>query len=151
MVVRAGHPLTQGEVTVERLFAFPHIVVELTGTEEQAVDGFMDDRGVERRVWIERFLIEMGDDAGVVGRVGVSVPHYFAVPPILHVTDMVATLPRRLALQAVEGRRLVILDLPFQPREVTVEAIWHQRANDDPGVQWLRGELIEAMKQADAI
>jgi DNA-binding transcriptional LysR family regulator len=41
IVVRAGHPLTQAPVTKERLFSFPHIVVELTGTEDQAVDGFV--------------------------------------------------------------------------------------------------------------
>ena len=34
--------------TKQRLLAFPHIVVELTGSGEEGVDGFVDDRGVMR-------------------------------------------------------------------------------------------------------
>lgn len=147
IVVRAGHPLAHGPVTKERLFAFPHIVVELTGTEEDADGGFLDDRGVWRRTWIERLLIEMGDDEHeLVGRVAVTVPHYAAVPPLLAVTDMVATLPRRLALRAVEQGSHVMLELPYEALAVTVETIWHERADRDAGAQWFIGELIEATR-----
>lgn len=146
VIVRAGHPLTEGAVTKERLFAFPHIVVELTGTEGEAAGGFTDDRGVWRRTWIERLLIEMGDaDDGLVGRVAVSVPHYAAVPPMLRTTDMVATLPRSLALGAVEQGTHAMLELPYDPLEVTIEVIWHERTDRDGGAQWFRRELIDTM------
>jgi DNA-binding transcriptional LysR family regulator len=56
ILVRVGHPLTHGKVTKEGLFEFPHVVVELTGTEENERDGFVSEDGVERRVWIERAL-----------------------------------------------------------------------------------------------
>ena len=58
MVVRAGHPLIGQPITRPKLFAYPHVVVEFTGTEEQADDGFLSDRGVLRRIWIERLLVE---------------------------------------------------------------------------------------------
>ena len=148
IVVRAGHPLTEGAVTKERLFAFPHIVVELTGSPEKALDGFLDERGVARRVWIERLLIEMADDDnGLVGRVAVSVPHYAAVAPILCRTDLVATLPRRLAERAAAQEKLVVLDLPYEPLAVPVEAIWHRRTERDDGVRWLLAEVKAAMAQ----
>jgi DNA-binding transcriptional LysR family regulator len=148
IVVRAGHPLTEGKITKERLFAFPHIVVELTGTAEMALDGFLDERGVARRVWIERLLIEMADDDhGLVGRVAVSVPHYAAVAPILRQTDLVATLPRRLAQRAAAQEALVVLDLPYEPLAVPVEAIWHRRTERDSGVRWLMDEVKAAMEQ----
>lgn len=151
LVVRPDHPLTREQVTRERLFAFPHIVVELTGTEEEAPDGFLDDRGVSRRIWIERLLIETNDDGdGPAGRVSVSVPYYSAIPPMLQETDMVATLPRRLALSAAASGALAILDLPYEPLTVTLEAIWHQRVEQDSGAQWLIGELVDAMKSVDA-
>jgi DNA-binding transcriptional LysR family regulator len=149
IVVRAGHPLTEAPVTKERLFAYPYVVVELTGTEEDTIDGFVDDRGVWRRVWIERLLIETGDDdQGLVGRVAVAVPHFAAVPSIVCQTDMVATLPRRLALRFAEQHDLVILDLPYAPLEVPIELVWHQRADRDAGTQWLMGEFIHAMRAA---
>ena len=149
IVVRAGHPLTQGKITKERLFSFPYVVVELTGTEDETIDGFVDDRGVWRRVWIERLLIEMGDDnEGLVGRVAVSVPHFAAVPPILCQTDMVATLPRRLALQVAQHTSLVILeDLPYEPLTVPVELVWHQRAEKDAGTQWLISEFLRIAQE----
>jgi len=139
LVVRAGHPLSEGAVTKERLFAFPHVVVELTGEEEQAGDGFLNERGVSRRIWIERLLIEMSDpDQGLMGRVAISVPHYATVPALLRATDMVATLPRRFALAQPS---LVVLDLPYEPLVVDVEAIWHQRADLDAGLKWLIGAI----------
>ena len=150
IVARVGHSLAQGVVTIERLLAFPHIVVELTGSEDQAVDGFLDDRGVTRRVWIERLLIEMGNgDQSLVGRVAVTVPYFAAVPPMLRVTDMVATLPRRLALRAAQLGELVVLDLPYAPLDVTFEAVWHQRADRDAGLAWLIRELVGAMKAGE--
>ncbi len=146
MVVRAEHPLTEGAVTTERLFAYPHIVVELTGSEEMIVDGFLDDRGVWRRVWIERMLIDMSDtEKGLVGRVAVSVPHYAAVPPMLRLTDMVATLPLSLARLAVEHGALTMLNLPYEPLAVPIEVVWHRRAEADIGLQWLVSELINAL------
>ena len=149
LVVRAGHPLTLGPLTKERLFAFPYVVVELTGTEEDAIDGFVDDRGVWRRVWIERLLIEHGDDdEGLFGRVAVSVPHFAAVPPILSQTDMVATLPRRLAQQVARHSSLVILEeLPYEPLVVPVELIWHQRVERNSGVQWLIKEILDIARE----
>jgi DNA-binding transcriptional LysR family regulator len=146
IVVRAGHPLTTGAVSKERLFSFPHVVVELTGPEGETADGFFDERGVSRRVRIERLLLEMADDAeGLVGRVAVSVPHYAAVAPLLLVSDMVATLPRRMALQLQGHSSLAMLDLPYEPAVVAVEMIWHRRADQDAGLTWLIGQVAEAM------
>ncbi len=151
IVVRVGHPLTQGAVTKQRLFDFPHIVVELTGTEEQAEDGFLDDRGVWRRTWIERLLIEAdGDAQGPVGRVAVCVPHYAAVPPMLCATDMVATLPHSLARRAVAQDALAMVELPYEPLAVPVEIVWHQRTDGDAGAQWLAAELVDSMRHAIA-
>jgi DNA-binding transcriptional LysR family regulator len=142
IVVRAGHPLTKCKVTKEKLFEFPHVVVELTGTEENERDGFMDDEGVLRRVWIERALLEFQDEnVDLVGRAAVCVPYFAAVAPLLQVTDMVATLPRRLALWLVAQTPIVLLDLPYLPITVDVEMVWHQRADRDEGFQWLRHEL----------
>ncbi|BAI74900.1 transcriptional regulator (plasmid) [Azospirillum sp. B510] len=146
MVVRRGHPLTTGPVTRERLFDFPHVVVELTGSEDVATDGFIDDRGVSRRVWIERLILEAADgDTGLTGRVAISVPHYAAVPPLLQVSDMVATLPGRLAARAVEQSGLVTLDLPYQPQRANVDMIWHRRAERDAGASWMIQQITAAM------
>jgi hypothetical protein len=38
------------------LVEFPHLVVVLTGVEENEANGFMNDEGVAQRIWIERAL-----------------------------------------------------------------------------------------------
>jgi DNA-binding transcriptional LysR family regulator len=146
LLVRTGHPLTDGPVTMERLAVFPHIVVELTGSEGQAVDGFHDERGALRRVWIERLLLEMSEGAdGLIGRIAVSVPHYLAAPPLLLASDMVVTLPRRLAHHVVKQSALTMLEPPGQLLVGTLDAVWHQRSDQDDGSRW----FIEQVSQLD--
>lgn len=141
LVARAGHPLAGRSVTRAELFAFPFVVVEMTGTEEPGADGFMDDRGVWRRVWIDRLLVET-EDCDAVGHVAVSLPHYAAVADILVATDMVATLPSRLARRWADQGRLALLELPHAPYQGTVDVIWHQRGDGDAALQWLVHEII---------
>jgi DNA-binding transcriptional LysR family regulator len=142
LVVRAGHPLAHGKVTKERLFDYPHAVVEFTGTEENERNGFLSEEGVERRVWIERVLLELKDnDVNLVGRAAVCVPHYAVVASLLQATDMVATLPRRFALWLLNQTQVVLLDLPYSPMTVDVEVVWHGRAERDQGLQWLIQQL----------
>jgi DNA-binding transcriptional LysR family regulator len=149
-VVRAGHPLTQCEFTKEKLFEFAHVVVELTGTEEHAADGFFYEKGVARRVWIERALLELQDEKiDLVGRAAVCVPHFAAVPPLLEASDMIATLPRRLALRAVKHFPLVMLDPPYTPLSVDVEVVWQESADRDQALQWLLNELTESIRDVE--
>ena len=142
MVVRPGHPLTKAKITKQRLFQFPHVVVEMTGTEEHEKDGFLNDEGVSRRVWIERALLELKDkNISITGRAAVCVPYFAAVAPMLEVTDMVATLPRRLALWLAKSDSLVLLELPYKPITVEVEMVWQQRVTRDLGFRWIREVL----------
>jgi DNA-binding transcriptional LysR family regulator len=83
-----------------------------------------------------------------VAHVAVSLPYYAAVPEVLSQTDMVATLPERLAQRLVQAGTHVALDLPYEPLLATVDAIWHQRSERDQGVQWLLGEIADVMRSA---
>jgi DNA-binding transcriptional LysR family regulator len=147
LVVRRGHPLAEQPVDMERLFSYPFVVVELSGSGEPAVEGFIDERGVWRRVWIDRLLMETEQESNVA-HVAVSLPYYAAVPEVLSQTDMVATLPERLAQRLVQAGTHVALDLPYEPLLATVDAIWHQRSERDQGVQWLLGEIADVMRSA---
>jgi len=142
IAVRAGHPLTRGKVTKERLVEFPHVVVKPTGTQQDEADG----QGTGRRVEIERAFHEFqGGKIDLVGRAAVSVPNFAAVTPFLQLSDMVAALPRRLALWAAAHAPLALLDPPYQSMTVEFEMLWHQGGDQDPGVQWLVNELAESI------
>jgi DNA-binding transcriptional LysR family regulator len=147
IAVRTGHPLTCGRVTKERLVEFPHVVVEPTGTRQDETDGFADSDGVGRRAWIERALQEF--QAGKiepVGRVTVCVPNFAAMVPFLQLSDMVATLPRRLALWAAAHAPLQLLDPPYPSVAVDIEVLRDEGSCDDQGLQWLVNELAESIR-----
>lgn len=149
LVVRRGHPMTSGPVTMERLAGFPFVVVELTGSEGQADDGFHDERGASRRVWIERLLLEMSERGeGAMGRAAVSVPHYLVAPPLLAASDMVATLPRRLAAQLAAGGAFVMLEPPGDLLVGSLDLVWHERSDQDGGCQWFVEQVMAAGAEA---
>lgn len=142
IVVRRDHPLTTAPLTRAALFQFDHLVVELTGTNDATQDGFLTERGFARRIWIERLLLDQAPH-GAAARVAVSVPHYAAVPHILAVSDLVATLPRRLALLAQQSYPLIILDLPDDPFSAAIDLVTHRRSSRDAGLIWLTQVLRE--------
>ena len=145
MVVRVGHPLTKGKISKRKIFQFPHVVVEMTGTEEHEKDGFLDDEGVYRRVWCERALLEFEDkNVSLVGRAAVCVPYFGAVAPILEMSDLVATLPRRLAVWLAKRNSIVLLKLPYRPITFEMEMVWHDRLEGDPGFRWIREALASS-------
>ena len=146
LIVRTGHPLTHRVLTKGVLLEYPFVVVEITGSENQGAGGFLDDRGLMRRNWIDRLLIENGEP-GTPARILVTVPTYAAVPQIVAMTDLVATMPRQLAQQAVRAGNVVMLELPYKPLEVNVEAIWHQRSDRDQALMWLIAEFMAATRE----
>jgi DNA-binding transcriptional LysR family regulator len=150
LVVRRGHPLLDGQLTIERLFSYGRIVVELSGSEDLAKDGYHHEQGVSRRLWIERLLVgptETGVDA--VGTVAVTVPYFAAAAPILQATDLVSALPRRLALMGAKQFGLALLEPPYVPASVGLQALYLQKQESDFGFKWLMSELDAAIKDVD--
>lgn len=139
LVVRADHPLAAMTLTTEAILAFPFLVVELTGSEDMGLGGFIEERRSRRRTWIDRLLVETEErqKGACAGRVFATVPFYSAVAPILQSTDMVATLPHSIATSLAEREGLAVLPLPYERLQVTVEAAWSERLDNDRELQWL--------------
>jgi len=146
IAVRTGHPLTRGKLTKERLAEFPHLVVEPTGTTENETDGFPDGQRKGKGVSVERALREFQDGkVGLASRAAVCVPNFAAVAPFLQLSDMVAMLPRRLALWAAAQAPLALLDPPYPSITIEIEMLWNQGADQDRGLQWLVNELADSI------
>ena len=146
ITVRTGHPLTRGRMTKERLLDFPHVVVEPAGTRESATDGFSDEARNGKRFSVERALYEFQNGRiGPGGRATVCVPNFAAVAPFLQLSDMVAMLPRRLALWAAAHAPLALVDPPYRSITIEIEMLWVEGADQDEGLQWLLNELVESI------
>ena len=146
IALRTGHPLTRGRMTKERLLEFPHVVVEPAGTRESATDGFSDEARNGKHVSVERALYEFQNGRiGPGSRVAVCVPNFAAVAPFLQLSDIVAMLPRRLALWAAAHAPLALLDPPYRSISIEIEMLWVEGAAQDEGLQWLLNELAESI------
>jgi DNA-binding transcriptional LysR family regulator len=146
ITVRTGHPLTRGRMTKERLLEFPQVVVEPAGTRESTTDGFSDEATNAKRVSVERALYEFQNGRIVPGgRAAVCVPNFAAVAPFLQLSDMVAMLPRRLALRAAAHAPLALVDPPYGSITIEIEMLWIGGTDQDEGLQWLLNELADSI------
>ena len=145
-MVRTGHPLTRGRISKEWLLEFPHIVVETAGTMESVTGRLPDEERNGERVSIESALHEFQCvRIGPAGRAAVCVPNFAAVAPFLQLSDMVAMLPRKIALRAAAHVPLALLDPPYTPITIEIEMVWIEGADQDKGLQWLLSELAESI------
>lgn len=82
---------------------------------------------------------------GELPHTDVVVNHFGLLPLLLPGTQRLATLHSRMAQQVVQrhpGLRLVVLD--FAPPRLVELLQWHRYREDDPGSQWLRGQILQA-------
>ncbi|WP_137180789.1 LysR family transcriptional regulator [Roseomonas sp. AR75] len=131
-LVRAGHPLAEGPMTLERFVAFPHLLHSPNGSRDGALDGPLTEAGFPRRL-------------------GAVVAHLGAVPEILARTDMVMTLSARLALRLSETHGLVVRPCPVPFRHTRLSLIFHRRFEADPGHAWLRRTLLAVAREVGPV
>ena len=64
------------------------------------------------------------------------------------VTDLVALVPRQLALKSEKSKRIAIIETGAQSSEVEMAMLWHGRLAGDIGLSWLREQLLSCLVEA---
>ena len=123
-MLRADHPLIGAKVSAKQFREAAHVVVSYAGTGHQVIE--------------ETFLAE-----GLGERIAVRVPHFLVVPMILARTDLIVTVPSRVAAVFARLGNFKVLKLPLPMPSFEVRLHWHQRYNQDPANRWLRGVMAE--------
>ena len=121
---RRGHRLDKKKISLAEFCEAEHVVVVSAGTGHGQVDEWLQRRGVPRRVRL-------------------TVPHFVAVGDILQATDMVATVPERLAQRMAGPFGLAYVAHPAPLPEMAINLFWHAKYHKDPANQWLRGLVFE--------
>lgn len=116
---REGHRLDKKKVSLSEFSAAEHLVVVSPGTGHGKVDEMLERSGIERRVRL-------------------TVPHYVAVGHILQATDLVATVPERLAQRMTAPFGLTYVTHPAKLPEMAINVFWHAKFHRMPDNQWLR-------------
>src|SRR3979490_398039 len=78
---------------------------------------------------------------GFVRRVALWHPSFQPLPAIVANTNLVATLPRRLAMHAAQTLPIVVYDPPVPLPTVDFSLYWHARSHEDSGHKWLRAKV----------
>lgn len=144
-VLRTDHPAAGRPLTLDVIAGLPHLSIALAGNVSEAIDGFITQHGLERRViacnrgGVDRMLAERG----LSRRNHVTVPHFLAVPRILEHSDLIALLPRRLAARFTGAYPLTLIAPPHDCASFEVMALWHARLGARADVTWFRALLRE--------
>ncbi len=123
-LMRRGHPLTRKKIQLEDFFAADHLAVVSAGTGHGQVDEILDNSAVPRRVRLK-------------------VPHFVAIGHILQSTDLVATVPQRLAERMTAPFDLQQMAHPVKLPQTAINLFWHAMQHKDPANQWLRSLVFE--------
>lgn len=129
-VVRADHPITQMELTVESYISCLHVLITITNSSVSAIpnsptshiDTVLSNLGVKRRVMLK-------------------LPHFLSAPLIVAQTDLIITMPRRIAMLFAKYNDLAILEPPIELGQYNYIQVWHESRHNDPRHIWLR-ELV---------
>jgi DNA-binding transcriptional LysR family regulator len=144
-VLSADHPAARGDLTLERLVSLSHLIISATGEDEQAVNGYVSDHGLERLVTRSEVGLLQGALAahGLRRVIRLTTPHFLGALAMVSQSDMAAPLPRRLAAAFAEQYRLKLFDPPYPSPPFDIMALWHRDHGNEPAIAWLRTILQE--------
>jgi DNA-binding transcriptional LysR family regulator len=126
-MVRQGHPACDRSLDTDTYCQLEHLLVSTSG------GGFT---GI-----VDEVLARSGRTRKVV----VSVEDFLIAAAIVEKTDLVATLPARLA--ASVSPNLQVLDPPLDVGGFTLHMVWHARSKADAAHRWLRQEIAAVAKE----
>ena len=121
---RQGHPLDKKRMLKSEFFAAEHLAIVSAGTGHGQVDEILDHSSPQRRVKLK-------------------VPHFVAIGHILQSTDLIATVPERLAERMAEPFGLRYVAHPVALPQIPIHTFWHAKYNKDPANRWLRGLVVD--------
>jgi DNA-binding transcriptional LysR family regulator len=128
-VVRKGHPLGRQRLSVDRYAKLEHVLVSAPDDGPGVVDHALAAHRLARRVTVR-------------------VPHFFVAPALVARTNLVLTIPERVARLAADLHGLRVIAPPLELPDFAVQVVWH-KANDTGAANvWVR-ELLQ--RAADAL
>ena len=127
-LMRSGHPLSEGEFTLEKFSQAEHMVIEALGTGHNRVEQQLAQSGIERQI-------------------ALRLPNFMSAPYIVSETDLVATVTEKLAYQTQDALGLVIRPHPLDINPAEINLFWHRRYHQDAGNRWLRNLIFELFSE----
>ncbi|MDB5897333.1 MAG: transcriptional regulator, LysR family-like protein, partial [Ramlibacter sp.] len=130
-VMRKGHPLVNGTMTLKRFCDARHMLVSFSGRPYGFIDEALASLGKQRRVVL-------------------TVNQFFTAGLVVAGSDLLTVLPRHFIDVTGRADELVQRPLPFDVPPVHVDALWHRRQGQRSDHAWLRLAMAAAARKAFA-
>jgi DNA-binding transcriptional LysR family regulator len=118
-VARAGHPSIRGKLSLRQYSAAHHVAVFYKSEGPGVIDSLLQQKGYARRSVV-------------------LVPHFASAAFMVAASDLIATVPERLALEFSKRLKLQVLPVPVAIPPFRLVMLWHERSHTDPAHTWLR-------------
>ena len=128
-VMRTGHPLGRGKLTLDRYCGARHLLVSFSGRPFGFIDEALASHGRERRVVL-------------------TVNQFFTAGRVVSVSDLLTVLPHHFVKVTGMASDLTLRELPFDVPPVHVDALWHRRQAQRSDHAWLRLAVLAAAQEA---
>ncbi len=130
-VMRAGHPLAHGPLTIDSFCAARHMLVSFSGRPYGFIDESLASLGRQRQVVL-------------------TVNQFFTAGRVVAHSNLLTVLPQHFVSVTGIADQLVLRPLPFDVAPVHVDAVWHSRVDSQSAHTWLRSAVLRAARQAFA-
>jgi len=121
-MLREDHPALSREWDLESYAALNHLLVAPLGGKVGVVDKLLEEKGLSRKITV-------------------TTPHFLIVPSILMSSDLIVTLPTRVAKELSNYYPLKVIPPPIAIPEYSIYTMWHPRFDYDPVYKWFREQL----------
>ncbi len=124
-MTRPDHPLGRSApLTLKEYLAARHVVIASMGSGHQILERTLAERGMEDNV-------------------ALRVPHFVVVPLIVASTNLIVSLPSRVADASARLVKVKVHPLPIPLPSFDVSLYWHARVENDAANRWLRNAMLE--------
>jgi DNA-binding transcriptional LysR family regulator len=124
-MTRPDHPLgRKGPLTLKEFLGARHVLIASMGSGHQVLERTLAERGVHDNV-------------------ALRVPHFVVVPLIIANTDLIVSVPSRVAGATARLMKSKVHPLPIPIPSFDVSVFWHERVENDGANRWLRAAMLE--------
>lgn len=124
VIGRAGHPAFAGGLSLDDYQQSQHVLILPRAGRGSPLEIVLGSAKIRRQAKLQ-------------------VPHYLTIPPIVARSDLLGTVPRRLATHFAALHDVQLAPLPMEIPPVQVSLIWHRQQELAPGLRWLREHLVQ--------
>lgn len=130
VAARKGHPRVAGAIDLDTYLALDHVIATARPYGPGIEDMALDRMGLSRRV-------------------AVRCQHAITAWQVIASSDRLFTLPRSHAEVLDAMWPMQLLELPLPAEQGGSYLYWHQAAQADPGLSWLRDIIVDELSKSE--